>query len=615
MPPPKKRKTKKQLESEKKDEEVEAETKPEIAPEEIEKPNKKKNNKKKEKKQKEEKEEKKEDVNEEKEEEKEEKEEEKDVNEEEEEKKEEEKEKTKKKQKKGKKKKEDEVVIEPPLVISSPRKKISITREEKTENKLSPVVSKEKKKKISIPREEKDRNERVRKPRTKKNSPSPSPVKEKSKSKSKSSSVSVPKQKPNPAMFDSNERPRIRERELSEESDIISKRRGRSLTSSSSLSPSRNRNRNISSSSSLSPLPKKPTTISSSSSLSPPPRATNTNRNRRISISSSLSPIPRKKKGTALTRITEKITEPRKRGVYRADFTDSEENRRSRRRRSKPPPVDQDEDTEDIELSKEERDNKEAREFLRQPPTEEELQDEYRALLKRAKRLYPYLDIELPSKGTPSRRLRRLYNYYVDEIATAEGLEKYQIIIVIVAAVIEGIGLKFGLQAIKGYANLQYANMASYHAMLIELGDRNYFGFASGWPVEVRIGGMMLLNAIVLVLGRWMLEGETMNILLGALTNNRRVPGPTLDKPSEANGDGASLPGLGGGDSMGGLGGMIAGLLGGAGGGGGGGGLGGMISQLMGGMMGNMGQGGQTNHQPREQGAPQYSRRRRTQTN
>lgn len=316
-----------------------------------------------------------------------------------------------------------------------------------------------------------------------------------------------------------------------------------------------------------------------------------------------------------LQRYVAKVSAPRrsnreyrKRNVNeKIEYSDEEDAVRSRRRRSKPPPVDRDVDTEDEQLDAEEYDKTELRQFLMSEPTEEELQDEYRALLKRVGRLYPYLEIEIPPRGTPSRRLRRLYNYYVDEVTQAEGLEKYKIVIIIVAAVIESIGKKFNLP-IDGYAKLQRDNMASYHAMLVELGDRHYFGFADSWPVEVRIGGMMLMNALFLVLGRLLLEGDTMNILMGAVQNNRQIPGPVLDNPAAAaqqNGGGSAVP-SGGGNDMGGLGGLLGGLMG---GGGGGGGLMNLIQGVMGGVMG--GQGGPPAREREDQAAPTYSRRAR----
>jgi hypothetical protein len=200
------------------------------------------------------------------------------------------------------------------------------------------------------------------------------------------------------------------------------------------------------------------------------------------------------------------------------------------------------------------------------PPTEEEMQDEYIALIKRAKRMYPDLDIEVPSRNLASRRLKKIYHFYVDEISTAEGLEKYKIGMFVGFILIELLLEKLGLP-IKGYAELQMQHIASYNSLLIEFGDRNYFGFARNWPVEAKLAGLALFNAAILIVGRLLMEPENLNKIISKLAGKREV---NVALPSTANRGSpdpptAGQPAAGGFEGLGGILNMVMGAMGGGG--------------------------------------------------
>jgi hypothetical protein len=230
-----------------------------------------------------------------------------------------------------------------------------------------------------------------------------------------------------------------------------------------------------------------------------------------------------------------------------------------------------------------------------EPPTEEELQDEYRALLKRLRRMYPYLEIEMPPAGTSSKRLRKIYRYYVDEVSTAEGLEKYKIGLIVAFAILEVVGKKIGLPC-DGYAELQQDQLANYHSMLVEFGDRDYFGFARSWPVEARLLGMMLLNMAFLVMGRMLLEPDTMKKLISAVTGTRGTPAIQLDNPQAQSPDAAATGAA-----------PAAGAASSASAGGGAGALGSLLTTLMGALAGG---GGPPARERSDQAGPTYRRRR-----
>ena len=270
--------------------------------------------------------------------------------------------------------------------------------------------------------------------------------------------------------------------------------------------------------------------------------------------------------------------------------------RRPRRRRESPS---SDEESEDNTLSVEEES------IDREPPTEEELQDEYRALIKRMRRVYPYLDLELPPLGTLSKRLRKMYRNAMEEVGDSEGLEKYKLLMVIGFGFLEVFGKKIGMPC-DDYAELQMKQIHNYNSMLIEFGERDYFGFARSWPVEARLIGLMLVNMGCLVVGRLLFEPDTLKKIITVMAGSRGIPAPNIDVPPPQDPDGRggeAQPSSGAGGSAASAANPLAGLLG-----GGGGGLNGMISMIM-----NAFSGG-TMPPPRDrsdQAGPSYQRRRR----
>ena len=303
------------------------------------------------------------------------------------------------------------------------------------------------------------------------------------------------------------------------------------------------------------------------------------------------SPSPRSVTSRSRSSSRSRTPTPKRRSTTRRSRS-----RRSSRRRS---PSDDEESTESKASEREPLsvDNEEE-----EPPTEEELQDEYRALIKRLKRTYPYLDLDIPALGTSSKRLKRLYRNAVDEVGSAEGLEKYKILMAVGFALLEVLGRKIGLPC-DDYAELQMKQIHSYNAMLIEFGDRDYFGFARAWPVEARLVAMMLINMLFLIIGRLLLEPDTMKKLVLTIASSRSIPAPNIDVPpaQDPDGSGEAAPSASSGSSN-----PLAGLLG---AGGAGGGLNGILSMLMGAI------GGGTPAPPArdrsEQAGPTYQRRRR----
>jgi hypothetical protein len=234
------------------------------------------------------------------------------------------------------------------------------------------------------------------------------------------------------------------------------------------------------------------------------------------------------------------------------------------------------------------------------PQTEEEMVDEYKMLLQRLKRHYPYLDITIPPNAT-SQRLKRMYRFHVDEVSSAEGLYKYYWGMLIGFCILEMAGRKMGLPC-QDYAEIQMNQISNYNSLLVEFGDRDYFGFTRSWPIEVRIIGLMLVNFALLVIARLLIDPNNIKSLFGMMTNSRSTPAIHLDNETPTNNPESTDPGLN----------AIGTLLGGGTGAGTGGanGIGSMLSMLMNAFGGG---GGPPPRERQDQARPTYQRRRRPQ--
>jgi len=106
--------------------------------------------------------------------------------------------------------------------------------------------------------------------------------------------------------------------------------------------------------------------------------------------------------------------------------------------------------------------------------------------------------------------MHSMYNTYVRQIHIQQNVDSYKQYIVAVWWILEVLGNKAGLN-ITGYAQSQMNSMSKYEKLLIELGENKYKETSavsggvvqqSQWPVELRLLGVALLNALIFIIVR-----------------------------------------------------------------------------------------------------------------
>lgn len=220
------------------------------------------------------------------------------------------------------------------------------------------------------------------------------------------------------------------------------------------------------------------------------------------------------------------------------------------------------------------------------PKTDAEKHNYWKTRLQILKSKFPDVTIPKSCNDITWGELRKIYYMEMDRVSITKNVEMYKMVMIILFFVLEYVGTNFLKVDVKGFAVHSMRSMYRYERLLIELGEKNYSSFADNWPVELRLGGMVLVSAIIYCIAKYIfkLTGQDMSDDFFELFNNLGNATVEADLPA---GVGMDTPGPGaegGQGQQGGLMGMLSGLMGNLGGGsGGGGGLADILGGLMGG--------------------------------
>lgn len=117
---------------------------------------------------------------------------------------------------------------------------------------------------------------------------------------------------------------------------------------------------------------------------------------------------------------------------------------------------------------------------------------------------YPQWNVIDPPDALTVKQLNELYERYIRQIMVSKETGQYKVYMVIFLMVIEVIGVKFLKLNMSGYTMSQLKIMNRYDALFIELGEKWLVSGASNWPVEARIVMMMLFNAVIFLVVRYL---------------------------------------------------------------------------------------------------------------
>lgn len=220
------------------------------------------------------------------------------------------------------------------------------------------------------------------------------------------------------------------------------------------------------------------------------------------------------------------------------------------------------------------------------PKTEGELRHYWLSRMQIIKTRFP--DVVIPRKAPEMtwQELRKIYYVELDRVSIGKNVDSYKMIMTVLFFVCEYIGAKFLKIDCTGFFVHSSRSMHRYDRLLIELGEKSYSSFGENWPVEFRLGAMVLVNFVIFCIAKYLFKftGQDMSDNFFEMFQNLGNVNVESDLGPGAGMD-APAPNKPEGGAEGGLGGLLSGLMG-ALGGKGGGGLEGILGGLMGGMGG-----------------------------
>lgn len=122
--------------------------------------------------------------------------------------------------------------------------------------------------------------------------------------------------------------------------------------------------------------------------------------------------------------------------------------------------------------------------------------------------------------------------------STVEDYKKYLVYGFIACEFILGKFAKFDMD---GFTRQQMLSMNSYEKLLIELGEKSYVPTGSKWPVEIRLIGLIIMNAAMFIVGKMIMNktGENIMGMFNNMTSNTssgkpptrktKMRGPSID--------------------------------------------------------------------------------------
>lgn len=146
------------------------------------------------------------------------------------------------------------------------------------------------------------------------------------------------------------------------------------------------------------------------------------------------------------------------------------------------------------------------------------------------RRSYPMSNVIIPeyTQFSSLEEMTKTYDSTIRKLSIDSSVDSYKKYLVFGFMITEYVCANYLGFDMTGFTSQQIASISSYDRLLIEIGEKNYLPTGGNWPVEVRLLGMIVMNAAIFIVSKMFMDKSGLNIL--SKLNSMTMPPPPTQK-------------------------------------------------------------------------------------